>query len=78
MPIDTPQALSGRALTWPGHRDAVKINTAPIGSTSYSDTGLAGGASHTYTVTAVDAAANESGAGGSWSGAAGSGAVTTT
>jgi RHS repeat-associated protein len=60
------------------YRDAVKVNTVPIGSTSYSDTGLTAGASHTYTVTAVDAAGNASGASTSWSGAAASGAVTTT
>ena len=60
------------------YRDAVKVNTVPIGSTSYSDTGLAPGVSHTYTVNAVDAAANESAASTSWSGAAGSGALTTT
>ena len=60
------------------YRDAVKLNTVPVGSTSYSDTGLASGVSHTYTVTAVDAAANESGASNTWSGAAGSGALTTT
>jgi fibronectin type 3 domain-containing protein len=54
------------------YRDAVKVNTVPIGSTSYSDTGLVAGASHTYTVRAVDAAANESSASTSWSGAAGS------
>ncbi len=60
------------------YRDAVKLNTVPVGSTSYSDTGLAPGVSHTYTVTAVDAAANESAASTSWSGAAGSGALTTT
>ena len=60
------------------YRDAVKVNTVPVGSTSYSDTGLAPGVSHTYTVTAVDAAANESAASNTWSGAAGSGALTTT
>jgi RHS repeat-associated protein len=60
------------------YRDAVKVNTVPVGSTSYSDTGLVAGASHTYTVRAVDAAANESGASNTWSGAAASGAVTTT
>jgi RHS repeat-associated protein len=60
------------------YRDAVKVNTVPVGSASYSDTGLVGGANHTYTVKAVDAAANESGASGSWSGAASSGALTTT
>jgi RHS repeat-associated protein len=60
------------------YRDAVKVNTVPIGSTSYSDTNLVAGASHTYTVRAVDASANESTASTSWSGAAGSGAVTTT
>src|SRR5664280_2348409 len=59
------------------YRDGAKVNSAPVGSTSYSDTALVGGASHTYTVKAVDAAANESAAGGPWSGAAGSGAVTT-
>jgi RHS repeat-associated protein len=60
------------------YRDAVKINTVPIGSTAYSDTGLVAGANHTYTVSAIDAAANESPRSGSWSGAAGSGALTTT
>jgi hypothetical protein len=29
------------------YRDGVKINTAPVGSISYSDTGLGGGVSHT-------------------------------
>ena len=59
------------------YRDGAKVNTAPVGSISYSDTGLVGGANHTYTVKAVDAAANESAASGPWSGAASSGAVTT-
>jgi RHS repeat-associated protein len=77
-------------LTWTGstddvavagynvYRDGVKANTVPIGSTSYSDTGLTAGVNHTYTVSAIDAAANESGQSATWSGAAGSGAVTTT
>lgn len=60
------------------YRDAVKINTVPIGSTSYSDTGLAPGVNHTYTISAIDAAGNESAQSGSYTGAAGSGAVTTT
>jgi RHS repeat-associated protein len=60
------------------YRDGTKINTVPVGSTSYSDTGLIAGANHTYTISAVDAAANESAQSSSWSGAAGSGSVTTT
>ena len=31
------------------YRDTVKLNTVPVGSISYSDTGLAPGVSHTYT-----------------------------
>ncbi len=54
------------------YRDGVKINTAPVGSISYSDTGLVGGANHTYAVSAVDAGANESPRSATWSGAAGS------
>jgi RHS repeat-associated protein len=60
------------------YRDAVKINTVPVGSTSYSDTGLTPGVNHTYTISAIDAAANESAVSGTYTGAAGSGAVTTT
>jgi hypothetical protein len=36
------------------YRDGAKINTAPVGSISYSDTGLGAGVSHTYAVSAVD------------------------
>ncbi len=60
------------------YRDGVKINTAPVGSISYSDTGLTPGANHTYTVSALDAAGNESSRSATWSGAAGSGAITST
>jgi RHS repeat-associated protein len=59
------------------YRDGVKINTAPVGSISYSDTGLGAGVSHTYAISALDAAGNESSRSATWSGAAGSGAVTT-
>jgi YD repeat-containing protein len=60
------------------YRDGTKVNAAPIGSTSYSDTGLTPGANHTYKVSAIDAAGNESAQSTSWAGAAASGAVTTT
>ena len=73
-----PPPTTSRVAGYNVYRDAVKLNTVPVGSTSYSDTGLAPGVSHTYTVTAIDAAANESAASNSWSGAAGSGALTTT
>jgi YD repeat-containing protein len=57
------------------YRDGVKINTAPIGSTGYSDTGLAPGVNHTWTVSALDAAGNESSQSSSWAGTAGDGAT---
>ncbi len=60
------------------YRDGVKLNSVPIGSTAYSDTALTAGVSHTYTVSAIDAAANESSGSSSWSGAATDGTVTTT
>jgi RHS repeat-associated protein len=60
------------------YRDGAKINTAPIGSTSYSDTGLLAGVNHTYAISALDAAGNESSRSGTYSGAAGTGVLTTT
>ena len=60
------------------YRDGVKVNAAPVDSLSYSDTGLVAGASHTYSITALDAAGNESAKSPTWSGAAASGALTTT
>ena len=60
------------------YRDGTRINTVPIGSTAYSDTGLTAGASHAYRVSAIDAAANESPQSNTYTGAAASGAVTTT
>jgi RHS repeat-associated protein len=67
-------AVAGYAV----YRDGNKITSVPVGSTSYSDTGLTPGVSHTYTVTALDAAANESAGSGSWSGAASDAALLTT
>jgi RHS repeat-associated protein len=66
-------AVAGYAV----YRDGNKITSVPVGSTSYSDTGLTPGVSHTYTVTALDAAANESAQSGSWSGAASDAALVT-
>jgi RHS repeat-associated protein len=66
-------AVAGYAV----YRDGTKITTVPVGSTSYSDTGLTPGVSHTYTITALDAAANESAGSGSWSGAASDAALLT-
>jgi hypothetical protein len=59
------------------YRDGVKVNSAPVGSTSYSDTGLLAGVNHAYAVSARDAAGNESSRSGTWSGAAGSAALST-
>jgi RHS repeat-associated protein len=59
-------------------RDGVKTNTVPIGSTSYSDTGLVAGVNHTYTVSALDAAGNEGPQSTSIQAKAAAGASTTT
>jgi YD repeat-containing protein len=72
-PSSDDVAIAGYNL----YRDGLKINTVPIGSTAYSDTGLTPGVSHTYTVTAIDAAANESAPSSGWSGAASDGALLT-
>jgi len=60
-------------LTWSASTDAVGVQgykvyrdnsylstVGPVGSASFSDTGLARGSSHTYQVSAIDAAGNES------------------
>ena len=49
-----------------------------MGSTSFTDTGVAPGVNHTYTVSALDAAANESAGSAGWTGAATSDALSTT
>jgi RHS repeat-associated protein len=72
-PSSDDVAIAGYNL----YRDGLKINTVPIGSTAYSDTGLTPGVSHTYTVTAIDAAANEGAPSSGWSGAASDGALLT-
>jgi chitodextrinase len=41
-------------------RNGVQVGTLPVGSTSYSDTGLAPNTSYTYSLEAVDAAGNRS------------------
>jgi fibronectin type 3 domain-containing protein len=48
-----------------------------VGSTSFTDTGVAAGVNHTYTVSAIDAAANESAGSAGWTGAATSDALST-
>ncbi len=43
------------------YRDGGKVNSLPVTATSYTDTGLTNGQTYTYTVTAVDFGALESG-----------------
>jgi len=42
------------------YRDGLQIGTVPVGTTSFADTGLAGGSAHAYTVAAVDGSGNAS------------------
>lgn len=68
----TGQTTSSVSLTWKASTDNVGVagykvyrygpttNTATISGTSFTDTGLAAGTSYSYTVSAFDAAGNES------------------
>ncbi len=69
-----PIAVAGYAV----YRDGTKISAVPVGSTSFVDTGVTPGVDHTYTVSAIDAAANESPGSSGWTGAATSEALSTT
>jgi cellulose 1,4-beta-cellobiosidase len=60
------------------YRDGTKISAVPVGSTSFIDTGVTPGLDHTYTISALDAAANESTQSAGWTGAATSDALSTT
>ena len=60
------------------YREGTKVNSAPVGSTSYTDAWLTAGTAHTYSVKAVDAAGNESVvASNTWTGSAVSGGLVT-
>ncbi|GAA1951409.1 extracellular catalytic domain type 1 short-chain-length polyhydroxyalkanoate depolymerase [Kitasatospora viridis] len=53
----TWQPVSG-ASSYDVYRDGTQANASPVTGTTYTDSGLAAGTSHSYTVAAVDASGN--------------------